>query len=224
MAGEGPTFDGVASPAYAFTRGTRGSFTLPAAGSATGFSSYALAATPALPGGLSFDAATRILSGTPEVGMATTTYTLNANHPVPGPRRQGTHRARGRADVHRRGVRGGSGGERGCHRLQPGGRLQLRDGREHRRGGDVQLPVTVTGTPRLALGIGSATRQAAYRTHSGSTASFRYRVTAADFDNDGISIAAGALTLNGGGIEASNVAAALGLGGHATATAPPATR
>ena len=76
-------------------------------------------------------------------------------------------------------------------------------------------PVTVTGTPRLALAVGSATRQAAYRTHSGSTVSFRYPVVAADVDRNGIGIAADALTLNGGSIEALNVAAALGLGSHA---------
>ena len=219
VAGEGPTFDGVASPAYAFTRGTRGSFTLPAAGSATVFSSYALAATPALPGGLSFDAATRILSGTPEVGMATTTYTLNVNHPVPG-RDGGARTELADSLTFTVAVSGAVPAVSGVAIAS-----SPADGSSYATDENIDVevtfnyPVTVTGTPRLALGIGSATRQAAYRTHSGSTASFRYRVTAADFDNDGISIAAGALTLNGGGIEASNVAAALGLGGHAIATA-----
>ena len=44
-------------------------------------------------------------------------------------------------------------------------------------------------------------------------------MTASDVDRDGVGIAAGALTLNGGGIETSNVAVALGLGSHAIATA-----
>ena len=219
VAGEGPTFDGVASPAYAFTRGARGSFTLPAAGSATVFSSYALAAAPALPGGLSFDAATRILSGTPEVGMAATTYTLNVNHPVAG-RDGGARTELADSLTFTVAVSGAVPAVSGVAIAS-----SPADGSSYATDENIDVevtfnyPVTVTGTPRLALGIGSATRQAAYRTHSGSTASFRYRVTAADFDNDGLDIAAGALTLNGGGIEASNVAAALGLGGHAIANA-----
>ena len=75
-------------------------------------------------------------------------------------------------------------------------------------------PVTVTGSPQLALGIGSRIRQAAYRSASGSTVSFRYTVVGADRDSDGISIGASALTLNGGSIKVGGVDAALGLGRH----------
>ena len=216
--GVGPTYDGVAQPAYAFTRGARGSFTLPAAADVGvfGLESYALAATPALPGGLSFDPATRTLSGTPEVGMAKTTYTLNVNlgrigddHKVLSDSLKFTVTVAGAAPAVS-GVAIAS---------------SPADGSNYATGENIDVevtfnyPVTVTGTPRLALGIGAATRQAAYRTHSGSTASFRYQASAADIDRDGISIAADALTLNGGGIEASNVVAALGLGSHAITNA-----
>ena len=175
--------------------------------------------TPALPGDLSFDAATRILSGTPEVGMATTTYTLNVNHLVAG--RDGRARTE-LADslTFTVTVSGAVPAVSGVSIAS-----SPASGSNYATGENIDVevtfnyPVTVTGTPRLALGIGSATRQAAYRTHSGSTASFRYQVVAADVDRNGIGIAAGALTLNGGSIEASNVAVALGLGSHAIATA-----
>ena len=59
-------------------------------------------------------------------------------------------------------------------------------------------PVIVTGTPRLALDIGGATRHASYSSGSGTAnLVFRYTVAAADNDNDGITAAA-AIDLNGG--------------------------
>ena len=73
-------------------------------------------------------------------------------------------------------------------------------------------PLRVTGTPQLGLTIGSRTRQASYAGFaSPSLASrhgitrraalkFSYTVQASDLDVDGISIAANALTLNGGTI------------------------
>ena len=85
--------------------------------------------------------------------------------------------------------------------------------------------VDVTGTPQLALTIGTATRQADYASGSDSTTlTFHYVVQGAmsggsgsggvDSDNDGISIAANALDLNGGAINDARdatVAASLGL-------------
>ena len=71
---------------------------------------------------------------------------------------------------------------------------------------------TVTGTPQLGLTIGSQTRQARYDASQSATAHnrygvsrmsvlvFSYTVQGADLDADGISIAANALTLNGGTI------------------------
>ena len=79
--------------------------------------------------------------------------------------------------------------------------------------------VTVTGIPQVGIAVGSALRQADYRSGSGTASlSFRYRVARADRDADGISIGASALTLNGGTIaDAANGenAAALDLGAHA---------
>ena len=73
--------------------------------------------------------------------------------------------------------------------------------------------VIVTGSPQVALTIGSQTRQAIYSGYStiavpsGGTIvdedvlSFDYLVRASDRDEDGISIAANALALNGGTIK-----------------------
>ena len=61
---------------------------------------------------------------------------------------------------------------------------------------------TTSGTPRLALTVGSSTRYADYSA-SDSTATalvFAYPVTANDRDEDGISIVTDALELNGGAI------------------------
>ena len=61
--------------------------------------------------------------------------------------------------------------------------------------------VDVTGTPRLALTIGTQTRHAAYhRTELGRRLYFRYSVQAGDRDDDGISIAANALDAGDGAI------------------------
>ena len=81
--------------------------------------------------------------------------------------------------------------------------------------------VAVTGTPRLALTIGTQTRQADYQGGDGtSSLSFSYRVQSSDVDTDGISITANALTLNGGTIQDSdNNNAVLSLGSHAISNA-----
>ncbi|MBI5936813.1 MAG: hypothetical protein HY850_03100 [Betaproteobacteria bacterium] len=60
--------------------------------------------------------------------------------------------------------------------------------------------VTVTGTPRIALTIGTATVYANYVNNPTATTSlFRYAVQAGDTDSDGVAV--GALTLNGGTIK-----------------------
>ena len=62
--------------------------------------------------------------------------------------------------------------------------------------------VTVTGSPRIGLTIGSNTRYAAYNSGSGGgNLKFRYAVVTADIDGDGVSIAANALSLNSGTIQ-----------------------
>ncbi|MDE2982022.1 MAG: fibronectin type III domain-containing protein [Gemmatimonadota bacterium] len=61
--------------------------------------------------------------------------------------------------------------------------------------------VTVTGTPHIAMTVGSNTRHANYRRGSpGQSLVFSYVVQTADVDPDGIEIAANALALNGGTI------------------------
>ncbi len=80
--------------------------------------------------------------------------------------------------------------------------------------------VDVTGTPQLALGIGSATRQAGYASGTGTdTLVFRYVVASGDTDADGLSIGASALALNGGTIKVAGgtLDAVLDLGSNAVA-------
>ena len=64
--------------------------------------------------------------------------------------------------------------------------------------------VTVTGTPRVALTIGAHTRHATYSGSWGEYADFSYKVQEEDRDEDGISIPANALALNGGTITAAD--------------------
>lgn len=61
-------------------------------------------------------------------------------------------------------------------------------------------PVTIAGTPRISLGIGSSTRFANYLSGSGtSIIRFRHTLASPDTDTDGISVSA-SLDLNGGSI------------------------
>ena len=66
--------------------------------------------------------------------------------------------------------------------------------------------VTVTGDPRLALTVGSETRYAAHFSgwEEDRYVYFHYAVQAGDWDEDGISIAANALVLDGGSITAND--------------------
>ena len=100
-------------------------------------------------------------------------------------------------------------------------------GDTYRRGEQISVtvtfnrPVAVTGTPQLALTIGTATRQANYASRTGTALTFSYTVQASDSDADGISVAASALTLNSGTINdvrSGGGAATLGLGTHAIST------
>ncbi len=61
-------------------------------------------------------------------------------------------------------------------------------------------PVTVTGTPRIAVDVGGVTRYADYTAGSGTSAlTFSYVVQARDFDANGISLVS-PLELNGGSL------------------------
>ena len=95
----------------------------------------------------------------------------------------------------------------------------------HAAGDVIQVTVTFSeavtvqttgGTPRLALTVGSNTRHANYSA-TGSTATelvFAYPVTATDKDEDGISIVANALALNGGAIHRQNETSTNAVLGH----------
>ena len=62
--------------------------------------------------------------------------------------------------------------------------------------------VTVTGTPRMPIQIGTNTRYAEYKSGSTTkTLTFTYTVVSADSDTDGISIEKDVLELNGGTIQ-----------------------
>ena len=79
--------------------------------------------------------------------------------------------------------------------------------------------VEVAGEPQLELQIGSATRHAHYFRNASGQLIFQYVVQPSDADEDGISVGANALTLNGGTIRTIGGAAdaALDLGSHAIA-------
>ena len=62
-------------------------------------------------------------------------------------------------------------------------------------------PVVATGRPRLMLQIGDRARPAVFRFGWANRLDFRYVVQASDRDDDGISIPANSLSLNGGSIE-----------------------
>ena len=64
--------------------------------------------------------------------------------------------------------------------------------------------VTATGEPQVALTIGTETRHAAFAGWGRQTLYFDYTVQEGDRDEDGISIAANALVLNGGSITAAD--------------------
>ena len=62
---------------------------------------------------------------------------------------------------------------------------------------NVSEPVTVTGTPRIAINVGGVTRYANFVSTSGSAMTFSYQVQAGDFDPDGISFDTPQIDLNG---------------------------
>ena len=81
-------------------------------------------------------------------------------------------------------------------------------GGTYERGERVQVEVRfdravrATGSPRLALTVGTQTRHATFSSWGGQSLYFDYTVQERDRDQDGISIAANALSLDGGTIRA----------------------
>ena len=85
-------------------------------------------------------------------------------------------------------------------------------------------PISVTGTPQLALTVGTTTRQAPCQTAAGEVLTCRYTVVADERDDDGVSMAANSLALGGGTIQdrASPSQAATGTAlNHAAVAAGP---
>ena len=179
--------------------------------SATGDAPLAYTVSPALPSGLTLNRATSVLTGAATTATPSTRHTLTVTD------------ANGDTDTvtftlavvgARPTVRGvsflSSPAASSTYALNDEIRVAVR----FRRQGTAAL--VVTGAPRLALQVGGVTRQAAYYGVSGDNVLFRYTVQASDRDADGVSIAAGALTLNSGTIrdDAGN-AAVLGLGRYA---------
>ena len=81
-------------------------------------------------------------------------------------------------------------------------------------------PVEVSGTPSVLIGVGNSARRAALSSSRDDILFFRYTVQADDRDLDGISIAANALSLNGGSIRnPEGLAAMLDLGSRAIVNA-----
>ena len=74
-------------------------------------------------------------------------------------------------------------------------------------GRDIKIKVTfsedviITGSPELELDIGGAARSAGYENSNGNSVVFSYTVVEGDSDDDGISIGANKLSLNGGSIK-----------------------
>ena len=83
-------------------------------------------------------------------------------------------------------------------------------GGTYERGERVQVEVRfdrevrASGNPRVALHIGAQTRHATFSSWGGQSLYFDYTVQEQDLDEDGISIAANALSLNGGTIRAAD--------------------
>lgn len=206
VSGARPSFPAT-GPALAAGVGEAFGHSLPAASGGNAPLRYSLAATPALPRGLAFDAATRRIHGTSEAAQAARTYSLTVTDADGSPASLSFTLA--------------VAAQAPSVTVDPPalGAPAFLTGQQIAVGVTFSETVTVTGTPRLALDVGGVTRQAAYTLGSGATQLiFTYRVQAADMDHDGLG--AGALTLNGGTIRtASRVNAVLGLGDHAFADA-----
>ena len=181
--------------------------------SSTGDAPLAYTVSPALPDGLTLSRSTAVLTGAATAEAPSTRHTLTVTD------------ANGDADTltFTLEVTGARPTVRGVSFLSSpaaagtyGRNEEIRVAVRFRRQGAGAM--VVSGAPRLALNVGGVTRQAAYYGVSGDSVRFRYTVQAADRDADGLSIAAGALTLNGGAIrDGAGNDAVLGLGRHTVA-------
>ena len=206
-----PDFGAARVESQQYFVGTAASLQLPAATGGVGAVAYAL--SPSLPSGLALDAGTRRITGTPQQAAARQTFTWTATDSNGDAAQLSFSIAVAAANAPRPVRLTISHHADGNYTYTAGDTIVAFVSFDH--------PIAVTGTPHLALNIGSHVRQASSRGATATDVLFRYAVTAADFDGDGIGIGADALTLNGGTIADANtgVAAALGLGGYAIANA-----
>ena len=161
--------------------------------SSTGDTPLAYTVSPALPAGLTLGRVTGAISGTATAESPSIKYTLTVTD------------ANGDTDTlpFALGVTGNRPTVRGVSFLSSPSSMStygfhddiLVSVRFWRQGTGAMV---VSGSPRLAINVGGVTRQAAYYGVSGDNVRFRYTVQAGDSDTDGVSIGAGALTLNGG--------------------------
>ena len=101
------------------------------------------------------------------------------------------------------------------------------DDRTFVRGDEIRVHMTfnrnivVTGSPTMALTIGSQIREATLGFHADERIQFEYRVQADDHDPDGVSLGLDALRLNGGSIrDAAGIDADLNLAGYVVTNDP----
>ena len=204
-----PDFGAAAGPDLSLAVGTAATHALPTATGGDGTLRYAV--SPALPAGLGVNASTGLLSGTPGMESPRTAYTLTATDSHGDAATLVFHlKATGSRPV----VSGVTVASTPLSGDTYGASEEIRVDVTFQRTGTGAM--MVRGAPRLALAIGGNTRQASFLSVSGATLRFRYTVQAEDRDTDGIAVAAGALTLNGGLIrDAAGNNAILGLGSHA---------
>ena len=204
-----PSFLAAALHARRYTVGQTVGTTLPAATGGDGTLSYTIG--PALPRGLSLSGTT--ISGSPTETRTETTYTLTASDAdgdsatltFPLAVASATAPKVTAVSITSRPSRGGD-------TYAAGDAIVVRVGFDRL--------VVAGGTPRLTLGIGTATRAAALTSSAPHSLDFRYTVVAGDRDADGISVAAHALDLAGDSVRGTDgVHAHLDLGSHAIAAA-----
>ena len=173
---------GYHGPVLHFVQNNSVSETLEAANSGDGTLTYSLQG--ALPNGLTFNNATRVLSGSPTTALAQTAYYMRASD------------ADGDYALLSFWITVANENAPQVSRVRISS-TPLNTG-NYIAGEDLSVEVVfdeavvVTGTPNVRLGIGDANRYATYQSIAADsvTLSFSYTITSEDSDSDGISIAA----------------------------------
>lgn len=204
-----PTF-AAAAQTFVVTAGKAVHLALTAAHGGDGTLGYGV--RPGLPRGLTFDAATRTITGTPATAQAATTYTYTATD---------TDGDAAHLAVSLRILAADAPTVTGLAFDPPVGVVAFYPGSQIVATVTFSEAVTVgTGgdRPQLEIDLDGTTRRMSYNSAlSGPTLLFTYRVQTSDVDLDGLSVPRTALTLNGATIRAGALDANLDLGSHAFA-------